>query len=153
MRSRAILAQTFSSSGTTMWLTTCPSARFSIAQQRWGASMRNIVAHWQTVEERKNPRLSGWVRLSRLTRFSSVPTAQAVPAGAALTVLMMNSVEPTRSARFTTRSEEHTSELQSQSNLVCRLLLEKKKRDRYETTAKRLEPGITESHVETLSEL
>src|SRR2546430_6152913 len=31
-----------------------------------------------------------------------------------------------RSAR--TRSEEHTSELQSQSNLVCRLLLEKKKK-------------------------
>src|SRR2546427_8134004 len=32
--------------------------------------------------------------------------------------------------RFTVmrRSEEHTSELQSQSNLVCRLLLEKKKK-------------------------
>src|SRR2546430_3600768 len=30
---------------------------------------------------------------------------------------------------MTTRSEEHTSELQSQSNLVCRLLLEKKKKD------------------------
>src|SRR2546427_6025010 len=29
------------------------------------------------------------------------------------------------------RSEEHTSELQSQSNLVCRLLLEKKKRKTY----------------------
>src|SRR2546430_12591972 len=29
---------------------------------------------------------------------------------------------------FTMRSEEHTSELQSQSNLVCRLLLEKKKK-------------------------
>src|SRR2546430_7023968 len=28
----------------------------------------------------------------------------------------------------TVRSEEHTSELQSQSNLVCRLLLEKKKK-------------------------
>src|SRR5688572_32316467 len=28
---------------------------------------------------------------------------------------------------FFFRSEEHTSELQSQSNLVCRLLLEKKK--------------------------
>src|SRR5256886_6049233 len=28
------------------------------------------------------------------------------------------------------RSEEHTSELQSQSNLVCRLLLEKKKQER-----------------------
>src|SRR2546430_6880250 len=29
------------------------------------------------------------------------------------------------------RSEEHTSELQSQSNLVCRLLLEKKKHQRH----------------------
>src|SRR5688572_32695005 len=28
------------------------------------------------------------------------------------------------------RSEEHTSELQSQSNLVCRLLLEKKKKEK-----------------------
>src|SRR2546427_5645700 len=38
----------------------------------------------------------------------------------------------------TTRSEEHTSELQSQSNLVCRLLLEKKKQKHktsYYTTA------------------
>src|SRR2546427_2915768 len=32
-----------------------------------------------------------------------------------------------RRARAPGRSEEHTSELQSQSNLVCRLLLEKKK--------------------------
>src|SRR5688572_30909658 len=33
-----------------------------------------------------------------------------------------------RGARAADRSEEHTSELQSQSNLVCRLLLEKKKK-------------------------
>src|SRR2546430_3436102 len=32
--------------------------------------------------------------------------------------------------RWALRSEEHTSELQSQSNLVCRLLLEKKKNTR-----------------------
>src|SRR5688572_32025020 len=32
-----------------------------------------------------------------------------------------------RCRRTAPRSEEHTSELQSQSNLVCRLLLEKKK--------------------------
>src|SRR2546427_8808272 len=32
-----------------------------------------------------------------------------------------------RRSRRPGRSEEHTSELQSQSNLVCRLLLEKKK--------------------------
>src|SRR2546430_7969165 len=31
------------------------------------------------------------------------------------------------------RSEEHTSELQSQSNLVCRLLLEKKKKQHNDT--------------------
>src|SRR5438034_5620323 len=30
--------------------------------------------------------------------------------------------------RYSTRSEEHTSELQSHSDLVCRLLLEKKKK-------------------------
>src|SRR2546427_5793725 len=33
-----------------------------------------------------------------------------------------------RDAYCILRSEEHTSELQSQSNLVCRLLLEKKKK-------------------------
>src|SRR2546427_5283408 len=33
----------------------------------------------------------------------------------------------------TRRSEEHTSELQSQSNLVCRLLLEKKKKEQKTT--------------------
>src|SRR2546427_9601740 len=32
-------------------------------------------------------------------------------------------------SRSPARSEEHTSELQSQSNLVCRLLLEKKKKN------------------------
>src|SRR2546430_4392514 len=34
-----------------------------------------------------------------------------------------------RRMRAAARSEEHTSELQSQSNLVCRLLLEKKKKN------------------------
>src|SRR2546427_8122263 len=36
-----------------------------------------------------------------------------------------------RDQPFDLRSEEHTSELQSQSNLVCRLLLEKKKKYTY----------------------
>src|SRR2546430_9329908 len=36
------------------------------------------------------------------------------------------------------RSEEHTSELQSQSNLVCRLLLEKKKKKRTCTSGDKL---------------
>src|SRR2546427_865038 len=42
------------------------------------------------------------------------PAGRAVPVG--------------RIERRALRSEEHTSELQSQSNLVCRLLLEKKKK-------------------------
>src|SRR5256886_8975677 len=36
------------------------------------------------------------------------------------------------------RSEEHTSELQSQSNLVCRLLLEKKKKKKSQHTRDRI---------------
>src|SRR5438132_5503490 len=43
-----------------------------------------------------------------------------------------------RGAPPTFRSEEHTSELQSHSDLVCRLLLEKKK-----TTNKRKRPAAT----------
>src|SRR2546430_13351019 len=39
----------------------------------------------------------------------------------------------TRSGDPGPRSEEHTSELQSQSNLVCRLLLEKKNNDTHTT--------------------
>src|SRR5688572_32806221 len=38
------------------------------------------------------------------------------------------SVDGSGKLAFVVRSEEHTSELQSQSNLVCRLLLEKKKK-------------------------
>src|SRR2546426_7795363 len=38
----------------------------------------------------------------------------------------------TRRKRRPRRSEEHTSELQSPCNLVCRLLLEKKKKDKQE---------------------
>src|SRR5260370_10329061 len=39
------------------------------------------------------------------------------------------------------RSEEHTSELQSHLNLVCRLLLEKKKTQQYDSTRRRLLRG------------
>src|SRR5256885_9776741 len=39
-----------------------------------------------------------------------------------------------RLARLAARSEEHTSELQSPCNLVCRLLLEKKKISRHHST-------------------
>src|SRR2546427_2180783 len=41
------------------------------------------------------------------------------------------------------RSEEHTSELQSQSNLVCRLLLEKKKHKQIWDSSTHGAPGAT----------
>src|SRR2546430_3104837 len=46
------------------------------------------------------------------------------------------------------RSEEHTSELQSQSNLVCRLLLEKKKRRRPRVVSRQLLSVGTERTLE-----
>src|SRR5258706_11278100 len=49
-----------------------------------------------------------------------------------------------RRGRFHTRSEEHTSELQSLTNLVCRLLLEKKKKN-YNTNT----TGVKSLHRDT----
>src|SRR6478736_8710948 len=47
---------------------------------------------------------------------------------------------------FDRRSEEHTSELQSQSNLVCRLLLEKKKTN-YHPNKSAIRPNIYQDLV------
>src|SRR2546430_17548075 len=59
----------------------------------------------------------------RVSRFS-VSLFHALSARALLKVLSIQLM------KYSARSEEHTSELQSQSNLVCRLLLEKKKKNR-----------------------
>src|SRR2546427_4301193 len=48
------------------------------------------------------------------------------------------------------RSEEHTSELQSQSNLVCRLLLEKKKKKKHDDSlfdARLINCSLTHDHT------
>src|SRR5688572_32581398 len=55
------------------------------------------------------------------------PTSR-VPAEARLGSPRPRAATAVTAGSETTRSEEHTSELQSQSNLVCRLLLEKKKK-------------------------
>src|SRR2546427_2269334 len=50
-------------------------------------------------------------------------------------------------ASWRSRSEEHTSELQSQSNLVCRLLLEKKKKKARESRLERYQfPHCLDAH-------
>src|SRR2546430_7059396 len=72
------------------------------------------------------------VDLSRLPqmRYTEVETAAYLTAAA---VVARDPDSDVLNVSY--RSEEHTSELQSQSNLVCRLLLEKKK-----NTSKRTQP-------------
>src|SRR2546430_12232000 len=67
-------------------------------------------------------------------------TKSIEPGGAAAS--MASSTSSNRTPKLGSRSEEHTSELQSQSNLVCRLLLEKKKKK-----VPTIEESISNCHV------
>src|SRR5256885_6012133 len=49
---------------------------------------------------------------------------------------------------YENRSEEHTSELQSPCNLVCRLLLEKKKLQHHDNTTVTFPRSITRRHLD-----
>src|SRR2546430_11299355 len=60
-------------------------------------------------------------------RPSAVTTAQHGAPWCVETAPLTSAGVPLALVSGAVRSEEHTSELQSQSNLVCRLLLEKKK--------------------------
>src|SRR5688572_32763111 len=62
-----------------------------------------------------------------LSLHDALPILQFAPVQ---TRLLRSGAIPRRNVTLRSlRSEEHTSELQSQSNLVCRLLLEKKKKE------------------------
>src|SRR5688572_31843872 len=65
-------------------------------------------------------------RVDRLGHRVSGAVAMVAVVGVDGAVLELDLDDADRAERV--RSEEHTSELQSQSNLVCRLLLEKKKK-------------------------
>src|SRR5688572_32296918 len=62
-----------------------------------------------------------------LVRADPCHSSQGTATVATSTTTTTARISTSRPARIMSRSEEHTSELQSQSNLVCRLLLEKKK--------------------------
>src|SRR5690554_7787216 len=66
--------------------------------------------------------------------FKNLPFAQADFQTDALNPLMKKGKSATTELR---RSEEHTSELQSRPHLVCRLLLEKKKKNKQTTKTNR----------------
>src|SRR5256885_4903948 len=82
---------------------------------------------------RQNP----WEQLQTFSRLDG-PTGAATSRDVSVDALRRGAVNLTQMlapARhgFARRSEEHTSELQSPCNLVCRLLLEKKKKCRHMT--------------------
>src|SRR2546430_12544102 len=64
----------------------------------------------------------------RRTQLLDIPRMLPIISGFAVAeALAVVYFKKTKIPQVEERSEEHTSELQSQSNLVCRLLLEKKK--------------------------
>src|SRR6266478_8188940 len=68
-------------------------------------------------------------RVGGAIQGSIVDQSGSAIAGASVTVRNLGTSQArTMLTNAQGRSEEHTSELQSQSNLVCRLLLEKKKK-------------------------
>src|SRR2546430_3689759 len=84
-----------------------------------------------------SPCISGGARLlgargrsarqqQRASRRGAQPAAELASGATAHATRRLSRWSAVAAARFH-RSEEHTSELQSQSNLVCRLLLEKQK--------------------------
>src|SRR2546430_13456450 len=88
-------------SGTTSSSSSSRRSGGSAARRRGGPS--------RLLEGRNESRVRIAARLSRSESCTKCATPEVAPC-------------------TTSRSEEHTSELQSQSNLVCRLLLEKKKK-------------------------
>src|SRR5688572_31929137 len=69
--------------------------------------------------------LTIWLRCTRVSRRAAC--LLRVVSAVSWVSALARSRSCMRSKAAARRSEEHTSELQSQSNLVCRLLLEKKK--------------------------
>src|SRR5205085_1228003 len=89
-------------------------------------TISEILGHTIRLDEAANRILrevSAVVRARRATLLVHDPRAHVLRLVAARGV-DLGEIEP---IEVDDRSEEHTSELQSQSNLVCRLLLEKKK--------------------------
>src|SRR2546426_4269109 len=78
---------------------------------------------------RRPPRstLFPYTTLFRSGCAGRVPHPRLAPGGAPAVIATRFSL-PLYPEQASTRSEEHTSELQSPCNLVCRLLLEKKKK-------------------------
>src|SRR5688572_31851275 len=81
---------------------------------------RSTLFPYTTLFRSSHPAIPSWLSADR-TPFDTRRLQRSRDSGACSASLCAR-------GSFRLRSEEHTSELQSQSNLVCRLLLEKKKK-------------------------
>src|SRR5438874_1668931 len=88
---------------------------------RDAAPYRSVVTHGWTLDEQGRP-------MSKSLGNALYPIEICERWGADLLRLWVASVEYQADVKMSERSEEHTSELQSRRDLVCRLLLEKKKK-------------------------
>src|SRR5438067_4717080 len=80
-----------------------------------GGFSHTSVSPWRCTSARALPGLDSRCRMREACAYNTGSAATASQAGMRITL------------RSRSRSEEHTSELQSRFDLVCRLLLEKKK--------------------------
>ena len=103
--------------------------------------MKGLIANGANVDLKN---MHGWSPLSRCARYGHLPAVRVlVEQGAKIDIRLNDGATPLiisvgeqhsgvvrvllENGADPNRSEEHTSELQSRTNLVCRLLLEKKK--------------------------
>src|SRR2546427_3500264 len=92
------------------------------------SEMLKFVTWVRSSLQAMNSSMSGWsTRRMPMLAPRRVPPCFTTSVDASYSFMNDTGPEATPMVERTTRSEEHTSELQSQSNLVCRLLLEKKK--------------------------
>src|SRR5438034_3691362 len=113
----------------------CEIARFGFRVSMLGTVQKEqrskpsgtISSRFLDYDERRLPHSRRMSKTSRETRVRSI-CCGAGSCSSSTKVLEKISHPRNRRLSNTSRSEEHTSELQSHSDLVCRLLLEKKKK-------------------------
>src|SRR2546430_12187777 len=93
-----------------------------------------------------------WSPRSSLRLVTSVSVVPPASSGriCSASCALSNTISSRRPASRVRRSEEHTSELQSQSNLVCRLLLEKKKTHNKLCTSTQSKPQQYQCRIQSL---
>src|SRR5439155_13473420 len=88
--------------------------------------------------------LSSWSAFSSPVRRSTSPASFVLPCltnQRGLSGIPKSIARKSSAGRAEMRSEEHTSELQSRGHLVCRLLLEKKKKSKLRQESEKTRPS------------